>query len=412
MNRYKTKEIVCFTNFSKVEIVEDEKTGNELIKKTMLKTEDPVLRHQYLQEIEILSRLRGVYYPHLIDVIEEQNTLAIIEEKIEGQPLETWLEKNPAYKTRIRFLLELLDAIDSFHQTGYLYIDWKPSNVLILNGSPVLIDFNGCIPSKTSSIYVFSQELPSQSKALKSIKDDLAYASPLFYQIVQRSWIKKQFTSTNAIRKRYKQRRNKRKILALFLLLSVLFFGLCQFQPRNLIDQYIAQGRPLYHWIEEGKLERSLLEEKEQNYFTNEVIRTKDPLLCRYWLEKIDTHSIDAQNVLYLKWQAGKDEDFEPSELFLLLKELGQEDDLIRLIEICIEHQIVLSIDQQKELAQKIEVHDRAIKRYIQLILLYASMEKETYLPDAFDRIQTMDEEGRELIDLCDQLQLFTSEFA
>ncbi|WP_304581042.1 hypothetical protein, partial [Dubosiella newyorkensis] len=60
---------------------------------------------------------------------------------------------------------------------------------------------------------------------------------------------------------------------------------------------------------------------------------------------------------------------------------------------------------------QKIEVHDRAIKRYIQLILLYASMEKETYLPDAFDRIQTMDEEGRELIDLCDQLQLFTSEF-
>lgn len=114
---------------------------------------------------------------------------------------------------------------------------------------------------------------------------------------------------------------------------------------------------------------------------------------------------------IFIKWQAGKDEDFEPSELFLLLKELGQEDDLIRLIEICIEHQIVLSIDQQKELAQKIEVHDRAIKRYIQLILLYASMEKETYLPDAFDRIQTMDEEGRELIDLCDQLQLFTSEF-
>jgi serine/threonine protein kinase len=85
--------------------------------------------------------------PQLIAYCRDRDQIYIIQEHIEGQRLDRWIESQP--KRRLKELLSLLQALlrllVQIHQQGIIHCDIKPSNLIYRsNGRLCLIDFGAC----------------------------------------------------------------------------------------------------------------------------------------------------------------------------------------------------------------------------------------------------------------------------
>ena len=137
-------------------------------KRFVLKTSDGSAKglEQLKREYELST---GLSHPGLAYVFtyEEQSLVGpcIVQEYVDGETLNDWLDHNPSQKERARICSELLSVMEYLHRKGVVHNDLKPDNILIgrSGGSLKLIDFG------------FADDDTHEGKAMGGTR---AYASP------------------------------------------------------------------------------------------------------------------------------------------------------------------------------------------------------------------------------------------
>lgn len=122
----------------------------KLAREVAIKTLDPArfssgrARAQTIAEARSLAKLRHVNVVAVHDVIERDDTVAIVMEQVRGPTLQTWVARG---ELRRRDLLALLHAagrgLAAAEAAGVAHLDFKPDNVLVdaEAGRPMVADF-------------------------------------------------------------------------------------------------------------------------------------------------------------------------------------------------------------------------------------------------------------------------------
>ncbi len=89
---------------------------------------------------EMLKNLQHAYLPEIFDVIYENDCTIVIEEYIQGKPLN---ECQLSEKEAVKIILMLCDVLGCLHEHSILHRDVKPQNVILMrDGTIRLIDFD------------------------------------------------------------------------------------------------------------------------------------------------------------------------------------------------------------------------------------------------------------------------------
>lgn len=107
-----------------------------------------ICKEGFQQELHALSQLSVPHIPKILDAFSENNTLYIVQEKVEGVTLDKWFKHKVVNKgfeanlLMVKMLVELLLTVDGLHSAHKLHRDIKPSNILVDDfDNPYLIDF-------------------------------------------------------------------------------------------------------------------------------------------------------------------------------------------------------------------------------------------------------------------------------
>ena len=95
-------------------------------------------------EIEILKSLSHPSFPRIVDAFYEEERLFFVMDYISGITLEEYIKKQPLTEKEILEIgIHIAEAILYLHQnkTPLLYLDLKPSNIMIENGIIKIVDF-------------------------------------------------------------------------------------------------------------------------------------------------------------------------------------------------------------------------------------------------------------------------------
>jgi serine/threonine protein kinase len=130
----------------------EEDWGSLKVMKILKYNNNPDLIRLFKQEARALMWLRDPGIPKIepdgyftVDIAKPRQTLhCLVMEKIEGENLETWIEKHGAISEEeaLEWLEQLVKILDLIHSQNILHRDIKPSNIIVRpNGQLAAIDF-------------------------------------------------------------------------------------------------------------------------------------------------------------------------------------------------------------------------------------------------------------------------------
>ena len=95
------------------------------------------------READILKNLRHPAIPIIYDIEENEESVYIIEEYIQGVSLQSLISQKRHFKVRevIELTLKLCDILKYLHANGVLHNDIKPDNIIYDNNTIKLIDY-------------------------------------------------------------------------------------------------------------------------------------------------------------------------------------------------------------------------------------------------------------------------------
>lgn len=103
-------------------------------------------KFDFLAEANILKNLQHPMLPRIVDIFEDDDSIYIVEDFVEGITLEKWLEKHTRAdeKTGAGWFADLCGVLQYLHtqERPIIYRDMKPSNIMLQpDGTLKLIDF-------------------------------------------------------------------------------------------------------------------------------------------------------------------------------------------------------------------------------------------------------------------------------
>lgn len=99
-------------------------------------------KQQFLREARNLARFAQRGIVRVYEVFEEANTAYLVMEYLHGPTYEQLIAQGPLPSATVEHILRTVGtALDALHAEGLLHRDVKPSNLLCVDGEPVLIDF-------------------------------------------------------------------------------------------------------------------------------------------------------------------------------------------------------------------------------------------------------------------------------
>ena len=141
------------------------------------KTGAPFVFRQFTGSGEVYRRLLTIHCPHLprvMEVGEKDGRVAVLEEYISGERLDTLLEAGLFSENEVRKTAkEILAGLQVLHSIGAVHRDIKPENIILREGGAVLIDFDA------SRIYKETQSADTH------ILGTTGYAAPEQFGVTQ-----------------------------------------------------------------------------------------------------------------------------------------------------------------------------------------------------------------------------------
>jgi serine/threonine protein kinase len=99
-------------------------------------------RERFEREARAVSSLDHPHICTLYDLGEQDGTVFLVMEHLEGQKLAERLERGPLPTDRVlRYDTEIADALDKAHRQGIVHRDLKPGNIMLTKSGAKLLDF-------------------------------------------------------------------------------------------------------------------------------------------------------------------------------------------------------------------------------------------------------------------------------
>ena len=115
------------------------RTGNKVTMPPTLDNNENLL--SFKNEAKSIAKLKDSGIVSVYDVIEENDTVYIVMEYIEGAPFSSLLG-NIDEKNAVKYMRQIAEAIGSVHAAGLLHQDIKPENIILAkDGNVKIIDF-------------------------------------------------------------------------------------------------------------------------------------------------------------------------------------------------------------------------------------------------------------------------------
>lgn len=109
------------------------------------------------KEADILKNLRHPGIPIIYDIIEDDNSVFIIEEFMSGQSLNSFLHnrKNLSHRFIVDTTVRICEIVDYLHSQKVYHLDIKPDNILISGSSLRIIDYGSSKYADTEQREIF-----------------------------------------------------------------------------------------------------------------------------------------------------------------------------------------------------------------------------------------------------------------
>lgn len=148
-NKYRILDVIGEGGMSVVYLARNESTNITWAIKEIKKVGEEdmeVKRNSLIAEIDMLKKLKNEYLPKIIDVINDNDSILIVMEYIEGNDLDDKLEKEGALPQDdvIKWARQLCNVLNYLHhrEPPIIYRDMKPGNIMLKPDNNIsVIDF-------------------------------------------------------------------------------------------------------------------------------------------------------------------------------------------------------------------------------------------------------------------------------
>ena len=153
--RYDVRSVIARGGMSTVYLAEDLRFNRMVVIKEQLPdiADDAIVRRRFRHETEVLSKLAHENIVRMYDADLDAAPPYIVLEHVEGVPLTDLIAAGRLTRkgVALKIARDLVRALAHIHERGVLWLDSKPSNILVTTqGRVVLLDF-GIAQSKSDS---------------------------------------------------------------------------------------------------------------------------------------------------------------------------------------------------------------------------------------------------------------------
>lgn len=447
LNRYHIVYPIQADTNSRVLVVEDQKTSKKYIAKSVYKTSDVQILHQFHVEVDVLSQLNVGNTPVLVDVFETPTELILVETYIDGDSLDMYLKNHKVFNSlKRKWLFTIFDIFEQIHSLDFLYIDLKPNNLIVYHDEIHLIDFNSCIEMNSTRVV-------SASKINKAPEYDLniplhassdVYAlGQLFLYLFPYSLIspiakkcvkdipEKRYQSISSLRKAFKLTELIKKIgifLSVVIVIVCLLLKFIFFNNNTVFDSYLKDKEPdlfinayvytlnqqsgsyttqiqsnLYEWIDKDWISKSVYSDSKcANFLLKQAIQSNNSNLCSYILDQIPekTQSNLDEIVLITNAYILQNQMIDYEVIHNFIQSLNKKsltrnqkmEYLNIILNVCFESEIIVSEEDYAELIQILETisyndgeeYKNLIRVYLNYCLFIKNENRDVYVDDDF----------------------------